>query len=62
MKRTLTLRREALAELGSADLANVHGAAAALPTSPLDDCINSGIAKFCVTDGGQRSRCICPTE
>lgn len=42
MKRTLTLRHEALVELTSDDLAHVNGGAITAPwcpTSPLKDCL-----------------------
>jgi hypothetical protein len=40
MKRSLTLRRETLTELATAELANVAGAnAVRLPTLPLSDCL-----------------------
>lgn len=40
MKRTLSLKRESLAELGTDELVAVAGAAAP-PTSPLTDCLDN---------------------
>ena len=42
MKRTLSLKRESLAELAAADLSAVNGAgyAASGATCPLDDCFD----------------------
>lgn len=56
MKRTLSLRREPLAELSPRDLSNVAGAA--LPTKQAD-CLNS--AFVCYT-AMARTQCFCPTE
>ena len=39
MKRTLTLKKETLAELDNADLASVVGGA--IPTLPISDCCPS---------------------
>lgn len=59
MKRTLSLKRETLAELSPSDLRNVAGAA--LPTLPLNYCIGEQNTKVvCVT--GDYSRCACITE
>lgn len=58
MIRTLSLKREALAELSADDLATVAGAA--LPTSPLDWCLNTQLVCYTKQAGG--SRCTCPTE
>lgn len=61
MNRTLSLKREALAELSSADLRNVAGAA--LPTSPINYCIDEQNSKqVCFTQAAGYSRCFCPTE
>lgn len=56
MKRTLSLKREALTELNDRDLLAVAGAA--LPTSPLHWCLNTQLV--CYTEAA-RSAC-CPTE
>lgn len=56
MKRTLSLKREALTEVSDHELLNVAGAA--LPTSPLMWCLNTWFA--CYTEAA-RSAC-CPTE
>lgn len=59
--RTLTLRREALTELGSADLASVRGAAISVG----DVCLNTDLARnsreICWTDWAQ-TQCACHTE
>ena len=62
MKRTLSLKRESLTELSAMDL--LHVAGAALPTSPVDYCLDKvqNSVAICITDAGQRSRCMCPTE
>lgn len=60
MKRTLSLKREALTELTSEDLLIVAGAVPAPPTSPVDYCVNSQLV--CYTAAAGYSRCVCPTE
>lgn len=55
MKRTLSLRRETIGELAARDLAQVVGAA--LPTSPLKDCLD--LVRITERSG---SDCTCPTE
>ena len=58
MTRTLSLKREALTPLSAEDLLTVAGAA--LPTSPLDYCLNTQLV--CYTEQAGGSRCTCPTE
>lgn len=52
MKRTLTLKREALAELTTADLSAVVGGV--LPTSPIGECLQKYINTI------EPTRCMCP--
>ena len=52
MKRTLSLKRESLAELDTTDLRHVVGGAA--PTLPLDACLND------LFETMQATRCFCP--
>jgi hypothetical protein len=59
VNRTLSLKREELTELSALDLRAV-AAGAALPTSPLDYCLNTQIV--CYTAEAGPSRCFCPTE
>lgn len=55
MKRTLTLKSEALSDLTSAELTDVVGAAAAvLPTTPVDECTYTKV--LCPT---RRVSCTC---
>lgn len=58
MHRTLSLTREALTELSAEDLSGVAGAA--LPTSPLDWCVDSMMV--CFSADPPNSQCFCPTE
>ena len=58
MNRTLSLKREALAVLSAEDLSGVAGAA--LPTSPLDYCLDSRFV--CFSADPPNSQCFCPTE
>lgn len=52
MKRTLTLKREALTELTTADLTAVAGAAPLSgPTCPVMSCVCA--SKFCVSNIGE---------
>lgn len=53
MKRTLSLKREALTELGTDQLTAVVGAGV-LPTIPVDACLE----KF--VDTMEPTRCLCP--
>jgi hypothetical protein len=63
VKRTLSLKREALSELSTGDLLNVAGAAAALPTTPVNYCVDQQNSKqVCFTAAAGYSRCVCPTE
>ena len=58
MHRTLSLTRESLTELSAEDLSGVAGAA--LPTSPVDWCVDS--MAICFSADPPNSRCFCPTE
>ena len=58
MNRTLSLKREALTALSPEDLAGVAGAA--LPTTPLDYCLDSQMV--CFSADPPNSQCFCPTE
>jgi len=63
VKRTLSLKREALAELSPADLLAVAGGVAALPTSPVNYCVDQqNSQQVCFTAAAGYSRCLCPTE
>jgi hypothetical protein len=62
VKRTLTLKREALTELASGDLAGVVGAAQAPQTTPVEDCYVLNTKFVCWTAAAGYSRCVCPTE
>ena len=58
MKRTLSLKREALTPLSAGDLAGIAGAA--LPTSPVGYCVDSWLV--CFSADPPNSQCFCPTE
>ena len=59
MKRTLSLKRDALTELSPADLHAVVGAAP--PSSPVASCLDN-TKLVCYTNEANPSYCLCPTE
>ena len=56
-RRTLSLKRESLAELGAADLANVAGAAG---TTPVNQCLGISFEFTCL-DCVTRRGCVVAT-
>jgi pyruvate/2-oxoglutarate/acetoin dehydrogenase E1 component len=55
MKRTLSLKRETLAPLSDNDLAGVAGAAAAVPTTPVQQCLSISFEFTCLDCVTRRS-------